>query len=118
MGRQEASELWKQNELLKGVYDFSESVSVSNAAAPGTLIRQTRGLNLNITDIIIYNPAGVAAEITFYDEDSNVKLPVTIGNAETAAIDLKSSIVYGKHSIYARTDNAINAKITIAGKES
>lgn len=101
-----------------GKYDFSAHASVSNAAAPGDLIRTTPGGKLvNVTDIIIYNAAVAAAVITFYDENGNIRLVVSIGAGETADLDMKSSIVYGEHHIYARTDQAVNAEITVAGKE-
>jgi hypothetical protein len=101
-----------------GKYDFSAHASISNTAAPGDLIRTTPDNKLiNMTDIIIYNAAQAASVITFYDEDSNIKLVLSVGAGETADLDLKSSIVYGEHHIYARTDQAVNAEITIAGKE-
>lgn len=114
-----SSIIWKVNELLRGAYDFSEFQSVSNAAAPGTLIRETTsGHRVNVTDIIVYNPADAAATVTFYDEDSKVHFRFKVGVDETAAVDLKSSLVYGSKSVYARTDQAVNADITIAGKET
>lgn len=114
-----SSVIWKINELLRGAYDVSEFQSVSNAAAPGTLIRETTsGHSVNVTDIIVYNPDGAAAKITFYDEGSKVYLRFEVGADETVAIDLKSSLVYGGKSVYARTDQATNADITIAGKET
>jgi hypothetical protein len=101
-----------------GKYDFSVHASVSNAAAPGDTIRTTPdGKLANVTDIIIYNAATTAAVITFYDENSNVRLVLSVGAGETADLDLKSSIVYEGHDIYARTDQAVNAEITVAGKE-
>ncbi|GAH60381.1 unnamed protein product, partial [marine sediment metagenome] len=60
--------------------DAFKSKSVSNATAPGDLIRATTpGCEVNVTDIIVYNDAGVAAVIIFYDEDSNIKLKFSIG---------------------------------------
>ena len=114
----EVGAIWYGNQIALGKYDFSAQKSVSNAAAPGDLIRTTTsGKRANITDIIIYNAAGAAAEITFYDEDSKVYLKLKVGDGETANIDLKASIPYGSKSIYARTDQAVNAEITVAGKE-
>lgn len=113
-----AGELHFQRQVRQGKLDFSEYKSVSNAAAPGDLIRATTsGCEVNVTDIIVYNDAGVAAVITFYDEDSNIKLKFSIGTKETIALDLKASIKYGSHSIYARTDQGVNADITVAGRE-
>lgn len=115
----EAAVVGRRNSIELGKFDFSEYVAVTNAAAPGTLIRvHTTGSEVNVTDIIIYNPAGAAAVITFYDEDSNVKLIVSLATLETLDVDLKSSIVYGQHDIYARSDQAAGANITVAGKES
>jgi len=115
----EAQAIAKRNRIELGRYDFSEYQAVTNAAAPGSLIRtHTPGLEVNVTDITIYNPAGAAAVITFYDEDSNIKWMGSVGTLETAVITLKSSIVYGQHDIYARSDNVAGAHITVAGKES
>lgn len=114
----EATQLYFQRQVQQGKLDFSEYKSVSNAAAPGTLIRaHTADCEVNITDILVYNDAGVAAVIIFYDEDSNIKLKFSVGTKETIDLDLKASIKYGSHDIYARTDNAVNADITVAGKE-
>lgn len=118
MGR-DVSVLGRRNDIELGKFDFSEHVAVTNAAAPGTLIRtHTSGMEVNVTGIIIYNPAGAAAVITFYDEDSNIKLIISLATLETADLDLKASIVYGQHDIYARSDQAAGANITVAGKES
>lgn len=104
--------------LELGKYDFSEEKSVSNDAVPGTLIRKTKAEHeARITDLIIYNPAATEAVITFYDQDGKMYLPLKIGSGETAKIDMKASIVYGEKDIYARTDQATNAEITIAGRE-
>lgn len=109
----------RRNDIELGKFDFSQYMAVTNAAAPGTLIRtHTTGMEVNVTDIIIYNPAGVAAVITFYDEDSNIMLMLSLGTLETADLDLKASIPYGQHDIYARSDQAAGAHITVAGKES
>lgn len=103
---------------LQHGYDFSEHKSVSNAAVPGDLIRTTTsGAVVYVTDVIVYNEAGAAAVITFYDEDSSVKLVVSVGTKETIDLDLKASIVYGEKNIYARTDQATNAEVTVAGRE-
>lgn len=108
----------EQTVSLRGKYDFSEYQSVSNAAAPGDLIRATpASREVLVTDIIIYNAAGVAAVITFYDETSKIYSILSVGAGETAVLTLKASIVYGTHSIYARTDQAVNAEITVAGRE-
>lgn len=97
--------------------DFSEHASVTNAAAPGDLIRATLdGRKVYVTDIIIYN-AAAAAVITFYDEDSEIKAVFSVGNLETAVISLNTSIVYLGKDIYARTDQGVNAEITVAGVE-
>ena len=115
----EAQAIAKQNRIKLGKYDFSQYRAVTDDAAPGTLIRtHTPGREVNVTDIIIYNPAGAAAVITFYDEDSNVKLIVSLATLETLNVDLKASIVYGEHDIYARSDQAAGANVTVAGKES
>ncbi|KKM91068.1 hypothetical protein LCGC14_1232310 [marine sediment metagenome] len=117
MGK-EAGATWLQNQIALGKYDFSAQKSVSNAVAPGVLIRTTTpGMRANVTDIIIYNAAGAAAVITFYDEDGKVYLKLKVGSDETAIPALKSSIPYGDKNIYARTDQAVNAEITVAGKE-
>ena len=109
---------WIQNQILLGKYDFSAQKSVSNVAAPGDLIRTTTpGMKVNVTDIIIYNADAAAAEITLYDEDSKIYLKLKVGASETADIDLKSSIPYGTKNIYARTDQATNSEITVAGRE-
>lgn len=101
-----------------GKYDFSEEKSVSNDAVPGTLIRKTKAEHeVRITDLIIYNPAATEAVIEFYDQDGKEYLPLKVGSGETANIELKASIVYGEKDIYARTDQATNAKITVAGRE-
>ena len=114
----EAQTIRDQTETLKGKYDFSEHASVSNAVAPGTIIKaRVADHSLHVKDIFIYNAAGVAAVITFYDEDSNIKLVISVGTLETANPDLKSSLVFGEHDIYARTDQAVNAEITVAGRE-
>jgi len=104
--------------LQLGKYDFSEKRSVNNAVAPGTLIRKTKPEHdVRITDIIIYNPAATEAVIGFYDQDSKCYLTLKVGSGETANIDLKASIVYGEKDIYARTDQATNAEVTVAGRE-
>jgi len=117
MGK-EAKQEYLRRQVEQGSLDFSEHASVSNVAAPGTLIRaHTAGCEVRVTDIIIYNAAGVAAVITFYDEDSNVLLVVSVGTVETAVLTFKASIIWGQHDIYARTDQAVNAEITVAGRE-
>lgn len=114
----DASAIVEQIEVSKGKYDFSEHASVSNAAAPGDLIKaRVTGRSLHMTDFFIYNAAAAAAVITFYDETSAIKLVVSVGVGETVAATLKSSIVYGEHDIYARTDQGVNAEVTISGKE-
>lgn len=114
----EAGAIGYQIQIALGKLDFSSHVSVSNAAAPGVLIRtHTAGCVVRVTDVIIYNASGAAAVITFYDEDSNIKLIVSIATLETIDLDMKASIVYGQHDIYARTDQATNSEITVAGRE-
>jgi len=101
-----------------GKYDFSKEKSVDNDVAPGTLIRKTKSEHeARITDLIIYNPAPTEAVIIFYDQDSEKYLTLKVGSGETANLDLKASIVYGEKDIYARTDQATNAEITVAGRE-
>ena len=113
-----AGNIYLRRQVQQGKLDFSAYKSVSNAVAPGDLIRtHTANCEVNVTDIIVYNDAGAAAVITFYDEDSNIKLKFSIGTKETIALDLKASIKYGSHNIYARTDQAVNADITVAGRE-
>lgn len=108
----------ERNRILRGGYDFSQYASVDNTAAPGTLIRATTaGFNVNVTDVIIYNAHAGAAIITLYDEDSTVMLVISVGNGETADLDFVSSLVFGAHDVWARTDQVTNAHITIAGKE-
>ncbi len=115
----EAQAIAKRNRIELGKYDFSEYGAVTDDAAPGTLIRlHTTGREVNVTDIYIYNPAGAAAVITFYDEGSNIKLIVSVGTLETIAPELKASIVYGQHDIYARSDQAAGAHVTVAGREA
>lgn len=113
----EAEQIYFQRLLEQGEIDFSEHASVSNAAAPGVLIRTTAaGTIVNVTDIIIYNADAAAAVITLYDEDSTIKLIVSVGTLETAVIELKASINYGQHHIYGRTNQATNAEVTVAGR--
>jgi len=113
-----AREESRRRRLEQGDLDFSEHASVGHAAAPGTLIRaHTANCKVRVTDVIIYNGDASSATIIFYDEDSNVKLIVSVGGGETAGIDFKASIVYGKHNIYARTTAEINAEVTVAGRE-
>ena len=111
--------LQEQTRIALGKYDFSAHLSVSNAAAPGDLIRTTTaGYEVYVTDIIIYNAAGTAAIITFYDENSAIYTVLSVGTGETAILTLKASIPYGTKNIYARTDQAVNAEITVIGRES
>ena len=115
----EARAIAEQTALLRGDHDFSAYKSVSDAAVPGDLIRETPAdKETRITDLIIYNAAGAAAVITFYDQDSKIYLSLKVGAGETAVIELKASIVYGEKDVYARTDLATNAEITIAGREA
>lgn len=107
--------MWTYEEAYPACY-FSEFKEVTNAAAPGTLLRTTT-YEAWVTDIIAYNPAGVDAVITFYDEDSKKYTEFKVGADETAVIELKSALIYHNKSVYARTDQAVNACITIAGKE-
>ena len=115
----DAKWLQEQTHIALGKYDFSAHLSVSNAAAPGDLIRTTTaGYEANITDIIIYNAAGSAAVIIFYDEDSAIYTVLSVGAGETAIPTLKASIPYGTKNIYARTDQGTNADVTVIGRES
>jgi hypothetical protein len=114
----EAGEIWRLRQVEQGRLDFSAHASVSNAAAPGVLIRtHTPNCEVRVTDVIIYNSNKGAAIVTFYDETSDIKLVVSLGDSETVAISLKSSIPYGTHDIYARTSVAANAEITVTGRE-
>jgi len=114
----EARESYFRRHLAQGSIDFSQHASVSNAAAPGVLIRATTAdCEVRVTDVIVYNAAGVAAVITFYDVDSNVMLVLSVGTLETIALTPKASLVWGEHDIYARTDQAVNAEITVIGRE-
>ena len=114
----EAGQLKYARLLNQGIIDFSAHASVSNAAAPGVLIRATTADCLvRVTDVVIYNADAGAAVITLYDEDSNVMLVVSVGAAETAVLELKASLVYNEHDIYARTSVATNAEVTVAGRE-
>lgn len=104
--------------LQLGKYDFSEEKSVKNDEIPGTLIRKTKaGHEVCITDLIIYNTAGEEAVIVLYDQNSKEYLILKIGAGETANIDMKASIVYGEKDIYARTDQATDAHVMVAGRE-
>jgi len=114
----EARESYFRRHLAQGSIDFSRHASVSNAVAPGTLIRATTADCLvRVTDVVVYNAAGVAAVVTFYDEDSNVMLVLSVGAGETAALTLRASLVWAEHDIYARTDQAVNAEVTVIGRE-
>lgn len=114
----EATESYFRRHLAQGSIDFSQHASVSNAAAPGTLIRATTAdCEVRVTDIVVYNADAAAAVITFYDEDSNVMLVLSVGTLETVALTLKASLVWGEHDIYARTDKATNAEVTVIGRE-
>ena len=114
----EAGAIQAQRHLAQGKIDFSVHASVSNAAAPGVLIRtHTPNCEVNVTDIVVYNADAGVAVVTFYNENSNIMLVISLAAAETASIDFKASIVYGQHDIYARTSAGTNAEITVAGRE-
>lgn len=113
----EAEAIIEQTRVLWGYYDGSGHNSVSNAAAPGVLIRpHVAGQLFTVTDIIAYNAAGAAAVIVFYDQDANEMLTISVGAGETAVLELKSGIPYDDNDVYARTDQAVNAEITVTGK--
>lgn len=113
-----AREIYLRRQVEQGALDFSQHASVSNAAAPGVLIRaHTAGCEVRVTDVIIYNADVGAVVVTFYDEDSNVMQVVGVGAGETAVLTFKASIVWGQHDIWARTSAATNAEVTVAGRE-
>ena len=114
----EAAEARLSRLVAQGSLDFSAHASVSNAAAPGVLVRTTTPTCLvRVTDVIIYNAHAGAAVITLYDEDSNIYFVTSLAAGETIDADFKSSLVYGIHNIYARTDQVTNAEVTVSGKE-
>jgi len=113
-----AKQEFLRRQVEQGVLDFSEHASVSNAVAPGVLIRtHTVNCEVRVTDVVIYNADAGAAVITLYDEDSNVRLVVSVGAGETAVLTFKASIIYGEHNIWGRTSAATNAEVTVAGRE-
>jgi len=74
-----AKQEFLRRQVEQGILDFSEHASVSNAA-PGVLIRtHTVNCEVRVTDVVIYNADAGAAVITLYDEDSNVRLVVSVG---------------------------------------
>ena len=114
----EAAEARLSRLVAQGSLDFSAHASVSNAVAPGVLIRTTTPACLvRVTDVVIYNADAGAAIVTLYDEDSTVMVVVSLAGAETAVLELKASIVYNAHNIWARTTAVANAEVTIAGRE-
>ena len=114
----EATEARLTRLVTQGSLDFSAHASVSNAAAPGVLVRTTTPICLvRVTDIVIYNSDAGATVVTLYDEDSTVMLVVSLAGAETAVLELKSSLVYNTHNIWARTTAVANAEVTVTGKE-
>ena len=114
----EAREAHLARLLAQGNWDFSAHASVDNTAAPGILIRTTTLTCLvRVTDVIIYNAHAGVAVITLYDEDSNIYFVTSLAAGETIDADFKSSLVYGTHNIYARTDQVTNAEVTVSGKE-
>jgi len=114
----EATEAKLTRLVTQGSLDFSAHASVSNAAAPGVLVRTTTPICLvRVTDIVIYNSDAGATVVTLYDEDSTVMLVVSLAGAETAVLELKSALVYNTHNIWARTTAVANAEVTVTGKE-
>ena len=114
----EAAEARLSRLVAQGSLDFSAHASVSNAAAPGVLVRTTTLTCLvRVTDVVIYNADAGAVVVTLYDEDSNIYLVISVGAGETAVLELKASIVYNEHNIWARTSAGTNAEVTVAGRE-
>ena len=105
-------------EKFKTDNGFSEQKSVSNAVAPGDLIRSTTSdKTVYVRDISIYNADANAALITFYDQDSKVYDIFKVGAGQTAVINYDIGLKYINKHIYARTDQATNSEITICGLE-
>lgn len=96
---------------------FSRQKTIDNTSAPGTVIYALVDRELILVyDVAVWNKdSGSSATITFYDEDSNVYLVVRVASDEMAVISLNSPLVYGAKDIYARTDSASDAEVTVTG---
>lgn len=97
---------------------FSEQQTIDNTAAPGTEIYAcVEGDFTRVYDIAVWNKDSVnTATVTFYDEDSNVYLPVRLDGDEMAVISLNRPLVYGAKDIYARTNQTTDAEVTVTGR--
>jgi len=99
----------------KGIVAFK---SVDNTAAPGVLIRSTTAdKTVSVIRINVNNKSSNQAKITFYDENSNVKLVYLVDANKTTSLGIFPGLFYTNVDIYARTNQSSDAEITVFGYE-
>jgi len=88
--------------------------SIDNTAAPGVLVHSTAsGKKAAVYCIVMTNNDASDATITFYDENSNVKLVYYVDAKTTKTMLLDYPIVWNNVDIYARTDQSTVSDVTV-----